>query len=666
MISNPQKTEKMKKTYFLLIGAFFILLGAGKVKAQELANYNLYIQNPYLYNTAHSVGSYGMSAFLNTHLQWVGFEDAPQVNSLGVRANIFENSGIGLNVVQNTSGAVKNLMVRVNYGFRAKFDNDHYLRLGTGAGISNDNLSRTNNFTDLTDPVIHNEIFNGTSFSATAGLSYVNKNFEAQFIMPQLFWRKELNHYSIGVFSYNFELNSEWAIKPSFMVRGLNTSPIQYDGNVAATWQNTIWAQAGYRSNSSFIISLGINISSFDLAYAYQMNNADLSHVSNGTHEIQLVYNIGKLKCKPKTVPVSGSVSSAFDGKKLPAQLTFVNTENLERKTETNDEGFFILNLKKQDTYTVNVSADNYYPHSDLISIGEYEVEKKIDYELVPTNTKISGFVLRKGNNKPVVANINVLENGAEISSVQTKQDGSYEFTLKSGKTYEIEVSAENFTSTSEQVEIPEKTIKKNVNFELEGLVKLNGAIFSNESNNEISSIIEIQKEGSVVETINSNGKYQIYLKQGDYLLTVKAADHITKKVSVKISPLKEEFVQNISLDKLNKNQTFSLGNIEFKVATAELTGVSFATLDKLVKILSDDKSLNVELAGHTDSDGPAAANMKISQQRAEACVKYIVSKGIDASRLKAKGYGETMPLVPNTTAENKAKNRRVEFKFID
>jgi outer membrane protein OmpA-like peptidoglycan-associated protein len=71
---------------------------------------------------------------------------------------------------------------------------------------------------------------------------------------------------------------------------------------------------------------------------------------------------------------------------------------------------------------------------------------------------------------------------------------------------------------------------------------------------------------------------------------------------------------------------------------------------------------VNIEVAGHTDSRGSDAYNIKLSQRRAEAVRDYLISKGIAADRLSAKGYGESQPVADNATDEGRFKNRRVEL----
>ena len=91
--------------------------------------------------------------------------------------------------------------------------------------------------------------------------------------------------------------------------------------------------------------------------------------------------------------------------------------------------------------------------------------------------------------------------------------------------------------------------------------------------------------------------------------------------------------------------------------------------LDKLVDILIDNPEISIELSSHTDSVDTESYNMRLSQRRAESAVQYIVSAGIDPSRIMAKGYGESRPIARNTNPdgtdnpEGRQKNRRTEFK---
>ena len=78
--------------------------------------------------------------------------------------------------------------------------------------------------------------------------------------------------------------------------------------------------------------------------------------------------------------------------------------------------------------------------------------------------------------------------------------------------------------------------------------------------------------------------------------------------------------------------------------------------------MLKSESNMRLIIEGHTDSDGPTDKNQILSQKRAESVKSYLVSGGISDSRLSTKGYGESTPVAPNTTATGKAQNRRVEL----
>ena len=71
---------------------------------------------------------------------------------------------------------------------------------------------------------------------------------------------------------------------------------------------------------------------------------------------------------------------------------------------------------------------------------------------------------------------------------------------------------------------------------------------------------------------------------------------------------------------------------------------------------------LKIEIEGHTDSEGTPERNQRLSDRRAQAVVDFLIKRGVDQAQLQAIGYGETRPLAPNDTTENRAKNRRIEF----
>ncbi len=105
------------------------------------------------------------------------------------------------------------------------------------------------------------------------------------------------------------------------------------------------------------------------------------------------------------------------------------------------------------------------------------------------------------------------------------------------------------------------------------------------------------------------------------------------------------------------------LKGVNFDANLAILTASAKRQLDDVAKVLAGSRGVVFEVGGHTDSSGNAEDNRVLSEQRAVAVKQYLVSQGVPASILTARGYGASQPLVRNDTASNRAKNRRVELK---
>ena len=121
-------------------------------------------------------------------------------------------------------------------------------------------------------------------------------------------------------------------------------------------------------------------------------------------------------------------------------------------------------------------------------------------------------------------------------------------------------------------------------------------------------------------------------------------------------------------LDEIPQEVKRFSGRIEgilFKTGSADILPKSYVILDQAVAMMNQFPEIRIEVQGHTDDVGDDAQNMKLSQDRAQSVVNYMISKGIAADRLVAKGYGETTPEVPNDSEANRARNRRVEFHVI-
>ena len=116
----------------------------------------------------------------------------------------------------------------------------------------------------------------------------------------------------------------------------------------------------------------------------------------------------------------------------------------------------------------------------------------------------------------------------------------------------------------------------------------------------------------------------------------------------------------------IHRTGSVPLYTVRFLDGSAALEPRSEATLAEIVKLMKDRTDWRFEVQGHTDNSGARAASLALSDERAKTVVAWLIRSGIDAARLVAKGYGDAAPLADNTTAEGRAKNRRVELKKLN
>ena len=123
--------------------------------------------------------------------------------------------------------------------------------------------------------------------------------------------------------------------------------------------------------------------------------------------------------------------------------------------------------------------------------------------------------------------------------------------------------------------------------------------------------------------------------------------------------------MEKITLKKIEQGKSIVVKNIHFETGKAYLRKESLNVLDGIVEQLNKNKSIKLEVRGHTDSRGSDEYNKKLSERRADAVVEYMIKRGISPERLTAVGMGEEKPVADNSTPEGRSKNRRTEFFII-
>jgi outer membrane protein OmpA-like peptidoglycan-associated protein len=165
----------------------------------------------------------------------------------------------------------------------------------------------------------------------------------------------------------------------------------------------------------------------------------------------------------------------------------------------------------------------------------------------------------------------------------------------------------------------------------------------------------ETDEEGYAEVLVPVGQKYDV-----TYLSLGLARGDVAATVSVTSEP-KQNIKLTLRYKRLPPPPPFVLTGIVFDTGKAYIRAESESKLDVVFEFMRLKKSARVEISGHTDNVGNPKSNKTLSAKRAEACRAYLISKGIDASRITAVGHGADRPMVPNDSDDNRQKNRRIE-----
>ena len=166
------------------------------------------------------------------------------------------------------------------------------------------------------------------------------------------------------------------------------------------------------------------------------------------------------------------------------------------------------------------------------------------------------------------------------------------------------------------------------------------------------------EKSGNFLIVIPGNKNYGMNVAAEGYLF-------YSENFSIKDNPSSDPYLIDVPLKKIKTGQTVPLYNILFDVNKYVIKQESTAELERLFNLLTTNSKIRVEIGGHTDNSGAETINQPLSQNRAKAVYDWLITKGIAANRLTYKGYGSSVPIMPNTSDEGKRKNRRTEIKVL-
>ena len=297
---------------------------------------------------------------------------------------------------------------------------------------------------------------------------------------------------------------------------------------------------------------------------------------------------------------------------------------------------------------------------------------------LRPRNFKIllTGTTFNQKTKQPVTSAVEIKMKGQKPVNLKTTVNGNFETRVPEIDEYTLTAASSGFLPFTQSYKVPR--INRDTTFHVDVFLTplakqlvLAGDVIDKKTEQKVKNA-KVNVAFKPDQTINyslsaSEGSYQQDISSlGWYLFTVSASGYMTANDSVQVQSQEvTPVVKNIVLAPIEVGVTVRLKNIYFDFDKTTLKSESFVELDKVVDFLKQNPSVEIEIAGHTDSKGADTYNQSLSQGRSQSVVDHLVSEGIELSRLTAHGYGESKPLESNDTEEGRANNRRVEFTVL-
>lgn len=371
---------------------------------------------------------------------------------------------------------------------------------------------------------------------------------------------------------------------------------------------------------------------------------------------------------KPKPKPwgrLAGKVRDARTGMPLAATITSPNRRFRRMKTDS-ETGIFYLQKAPTGVIIVEASAEGYIPEAVplVVTDGGYATYNFDLKPLVPYGT-IAGRVYDKHTGKPMAAQLRFPD--SDIAPVDANEKtGFFRTDRVPAGLVSIEAAKAGYFTEQRLVEVEDG-----------GVTRLEFALVAENMKGWFGGKVTDRKTGTALAatiaftnvqrpalgTDPTSGAFGVELPVGSYDVKVEAEGYLPQTASFTIAK-DDSTTRNFEL--VQKGMVITLRGVYFEFGKATLRPESYVALNEAAQILKDNPDIRVEIQGHTDSIGSAAANQTLSERRAYAVVNYLVQYGgIDAQRLVAKGYGPTQPVASNATEEGRQLNRRVDFVIL-
>lgn len=328
-------------------------------------------------------------------------------------------------------------------------------------------------------------------------------------------------------------------------------------------------------------------------------------------------------------------------------------------------------------------AADDYFSMDANGNVYTARANSRVDggnldiFILIPRSIKIlvAGTVYDEKTNQPIASAVTITVKDMKPVGIKAPATGKFETRIPEINEYQVSASASGYQPKDLTITVPvlgnDTTLTTDVYLTpIAKKLMISGTVYNKKNNQPIGAHVDFawrpEKKNSY-SLIAEGGKFELEVgKLGWYVLAGSAEGYLSATDSIEfategLSPL----MKDLYLEPIEVGLTVRLKNIYFDFNKTTLKPESFVELNKVVDFLEKNPTVEIEIAGHTDSKGTDEYNNTLSQGRSQSVVDYISKQGIEVSRLTAKGYGESKPIDTNDTPDGQANNRRVEFTVL-
>ncbi|WP_040254224.1 PorP/SprF family type IX secretion system membrane protein [Psychroserpens mesophilus] len=287
----------MKKLYIIVV-----FLIATQMYGQQDPQYTQYMYNMNVINPAYAGSRENLSFGLLYRTQWTGIDGAPETGTFFGHLPVGEKVGIGLSVIADQIGPVKETNAYADFSYTLKLGGEHRLAFGVKAGATFHDIGLGSiDLIDPTDPFFQN--INSTTPNIGAGVFYYTNNYYISFSVPNMLnsvhldangnkLGTEATHYFLTG-GYVFQLSPNTKLKPSFLVKSSFDAPTSYDVNLNALFFEKFEVGGSYRLDDSFSGLVNFAVTpTVRIGYAYDAVRSDIKNYAPASHEFMLLFDL--------------------------------------------------------------------------------------------------------------------------------------------------------------------------------------------------------------------------------------------------------------------------------------------------------------------------------------------------------------------------------------